>query len=424
MLLSVFVIGIFVFSGCIGQEEEVEGVHPLDGVTVEMGALLANPLTQEQEQISFEIAEEEVNAYAQKIGIDFKMDILFEACEGSAVKAAEKFDTLVARGVKYVGGLRWSSHCKAILEKANEQKVLLFSDGSTTPLLEIEDDWLFRLPTTDVPQGRAIARIMTDYGLEAIVGVLRKDTWGDGLWAPTEERFEELGGTITEKIEYDPEKVEFSAEADLLNGYVTNALAQYGQDKVGVLYIGFDSDGIALQTAVASYPTLMSVPWIGSDGHARTTSFIQEVADDAVKIRHISTYIGVDYSDNYWTFAEEYKARVGWTPQFYDCAAYDSVWILGKAMLEASSVDSEVVKSILPQVAGMHYGSTGWCKLNNFGDRASGKYDIWAVFRPEESLDPDALVPNANEIGWEYVGIYDPIADSVVWYHPIPMTIG
>jgi ABC-type branched-subunit amino acid transport system substrate-binding protein len=289
----------------------------------------------------------------------------------------------------------------------------------------IPDDYLFRLPTTDIPQGPAIASVLTQYGgYEAAVCIQRADTWADGLYETTEERYTALGGTITERIRYDPSKTEFAAEADLLNSAVEDAIADFGEDNVAVLYLGFESDGTGLLAAAQGYETLMTTTWVGSDGHVRSTRMQDELPEALAKTRHPSTYMGVVESEIYWSFAERYNAEMAWYPGTYDCLAYDSVWLLAKCFLETSSIDSEKCKAALPTVGLHHFGASGWCQFNDDGDRKAAVYNIWAVLRPEESEHPEALHPDANEIGWERIGQYDPVSDSVTWFVDVPLPLG
>ncbi|MFQ5820761.1 MAG: ABC transporter substrate-binding protein [Candidatus Heimdallarchaeota archaeon] len=424
LLLSVFLLGIFFVSGCIGQEE-VEAKHPLDGLTIEVGVIQASSIT-ENERIATEVAAEEVNAYVKTLGIDVTFVPLFEATEGRTALVVEKFDTLMARDVKFILGLWWSSSVRAIIEKANEQKIVVISGASTAMDLAIPDDFIFRMPVTDEGQGPAIASMIRDYGIEAVICTQRADTWADGLYGYFEERWvTDLGFTVHQRIRYDPEKTEFGAEAELLDGYIAEAKAQYGDDKVGVLHLGFTVDTTALQASVAEYPGIMNTPWFGSDGHAQTADFIREQGTNAVKIKHVSTLMGISRThDQYYDFAAAYTPRYGAAPGTYEACQYDSFWLIAKAILEAGSVDTDVVRQALPTVAAQYFGASGWTKFNTAGDRQAANFDVWAVVYPEESLDPEALYPDANSIGWEIVGFYDVMADSTTWFVDIPIPLG
>jgi branched-chain amino acid transport system substrate-binding protein len=248
LLAASFVLGILLLAGCVGQEEQqaitttvIQEMHPLDGKTIEIGIIHASPTTTDQEFAATEIALDEVHEYVQKLGVDVQFTLLAEAAEESATKASEKFDTLVARGVKFVLGLRWSGHVKACLDKANAEKVIIISGASTAIDLEI-DDWAFRMPVADTAQGKAMAEMAMAYGdgIKAFAGIYRGDTWGEGLYKSFEENFKEQGGTTVEAIRYDPEKTEFGAEADLLNGYV-NDLKGQGSRKTRLALCTLDS---------------------------------------------------------------------------------------------------------------------------------------------------------------------------------------
>ncbi len=325
--------------------------------------------------------------------------------------------------MKFVLGLRWSGHCKAVLETANEQKILLLSSASIAQDLAIKNDWLFRMVPTDMFQGSIVAKMLWDYDIRAIVLIYRGDTWGENLTEAISTSYMNIGSMIVQQIRYDPEKFEFGPDADLLNEYVENALKVHGKREIAVVNIGFPLNGVRLINAATGYPTLMSIPWFGSDGIARSSYLINEQGENAMKVRHISTLLDVPDSDVFNMFAEKFQAETGELPDMYYSNAYDSVWLLAKSILESSSNDPEVVKAILPLVAEQYMGVTGWCKFNEYGDRATAKYAIWAIVRPEESADPANLYPNPNQIGWEIIGIYDPLTDRVIWYVEFPLSV-
>jgi len=421
-LFAFLLIGLVIGSG-IGyslavfqRPTGVEPVaHPLDGKTILIGVIHSNPLYLQGEQAAATIAKDEIEQYARSLGINLTINLLFENAEGSAQKAIEKFQSLVARGVKFVVGFRWSSHVKAVLPYANQYKVLIISDASTSPALSVPDrGYLYRMPVDDNQQGKAIARMIIDYGIQHVAVFQRADSWGDGIFDVFEKRFKELGGDVFQRIRVDPEKTEFSAEAKLLNDAIMEAINRYGKDKVGFLFLNFENEAAAFQAAASTYEDLMSVTWFGSDGHVLGEPLIKEQGNNALKVKHISTYMGVAQSDIYLRFAEKYKKQMGITPGTYDTLLYDSIWLLMKTIIETASTDPTVIKDNLPKVAENYYGASGWCAFNEFGDRRAAYYDIWAVVEKGER-------PTPGELGWAKVGVYDPIADKVTWFVSIPL---
>jgi branched-chain amino acid transport system substrate-binding protein len=426
VLIAGFMLGMLLLSGCIGQDEEVVGEHPLDGVTIEVGLIHASPSTTTQEYAATRIGFDEVEAYAATLGIDVKFDILAEAAEESATKAGEKFDVLVARGVKFVLGLRWSGHVKASLDKANAEQIIIISGASTAIALEI-DDWAYRMPVADTAQGMAMAKMATSYGdgIKAVIGIYRGDTWGEGLYQSFATNFKAMGGTEIEAIRYDPEKTEFGAEADLLSGYVDDARdAGFTDDQIAIMYVGFQTEGSALLNTAENYDNLMNINWLGSDGTGYAEKIIAEAGENAVKVRVTSTLMHFTKTSTYFDFAEKFQAETAEMPDIYYANAYDSAWLLGKSILISSSVDPVIVRAALPTVAEQHMGASGWCKMNQYGDRSGADFNIWAVVTPEEATSPGSLHPVPNETGWELVGFYNTASELVTWYVETPMSVG
>jgi len=385
-------------------------VHPLKG-DILIGAICASTAGLEWNKPTIEIALEEINAYVSALGIPVTFKVLIEDAEGSAVRALEKFQSLHAKGVKFFVEFRWSSHVKAVKEYADANKLLIVSDGSTSPLLAIPDDYVFRLVCDDTVQGVAIARMLIDYGIRATVVMQRADAWGDGLYAEFKRWFTEWGGTIVDHIRYDPDKTEFSAELRTVAARIKEAIAKYGEGKVAFEILSFE-EAVVMQAQAKDYPELMTVPWFGSDGHVVSTRLIDEAGALALKTKHISTYMGVTESAKYKAFVDKFTPKVGYTPGTYAVLLYDSLWVLAKAILEAGAYNPEIVKKVLPTAAGAYFGASGWTVLNKAGDRAGGNYDIWAVVEKGE-------VPRKGELGWKRIGFYDYLSGKVVWFEKV-----
>ena len=375
-------------------------VYPLEG-EIFIGHIMSE--LPENRIPATEIAEADVNEYVKKLGLPITFRVLIEDTEESAVKALEKLESLAARGVKVVTGLTWSSHVKACKDYADTNHIVLLSDGSTAPALAIADDWVFRIVCDDTVQGKAIARMLIDYGIKAIAVMQRADAWGDGLYGELEKWFKEWGGEIIEYIRYDPEKTEFSAEIYTVDGKIREAIEKYGEGKVALEVLSFTADVVPIQVAAGDYPELLKVPWFGSDGHALSSRLVEEAGDLAAQTKHLCTFMAPTESSRHKAFIDKFMARTGLYPDIYTILLYDCIWILAKSILEAGTYDAEVIREVLPDVAEAYFGATGWCKLNEAGDRAATNYDIWAV------------VEEAGKIDWKKVGVYDLLTEKITW---------
>jgi len=357
---------------------EQPAVPALSG-EIPIGYIAASPDHVENTLPAVKIAIDDVNQYVQTIGRNVTFKLYAENAERSAVKALENAQTLYARGVRFIVGPNWSSMCKAILDYANENKIVIVSDGSTAPELAIADDYLFRLPATDETQTLALSiGVLKEIGVDAIVVLHRADAWGDGNYRFISKNFPAQGGEVYGEVRYSADKTEFSAEIKELNKLVTEAIEKYGKDKVAIAVWSFE-EIVPIVTEAANYETLMEVPWIGSNGITRSTRLIEEATDAVSKMKILSMMIGVSQSDKYFEFRDKYMQVTNTEPGTYVTFAYDAVWILAKSILEVGEYNPEKVQKILPKVAEDYFGAGGWYKLNEYGDRAGATFEVWTV---------------------------------------------
>lgn len=370
---------------------------------ISIGYIAASPDHVENTLPAVKIAIEDVNKYAEALGRDIKFELYAENAEREAVKALEIAQTLYARGVRFLVGPNWSSQCKSILDYANENKIVIVSDGSTAPGLAIADDYLFRLPATDETQTQALAvGVLREIGIDGLVVLHRADAWGDGNAQYIEQNFTAEGGEIYGKVRYSAEKTEFSAEIRELDKIVSEAIDKYGEGKVAVAVWSFD-EITTIASEAANYSALMQVPWIGSNGITRSTRLIEEAPDAVKQMRILSMMIGVSRSDKYEAFREKYMQVSDIEPGTYVTFAYDAVWILAKSILEVGEYNPEKVQAILPTVAGDYFGAGGWYKLNQYGDRGGGTFEVWTV------------VLEGEELVWKPAATFDMATGSTTW---------
>jgi branched-chain amino acid transport system substrate-binding protein len=389
-----------------GKTEYVDVPVPALSGTIPIGALYANTGHIESSGVAATIAIEEVNEYVQALGLDLTFELIEECGEGDAVISLEKFQSMVTRGVKVVAGPNWSSHCKAIKEYADANHIVVFSEGSTSPVVAIPDDYIFRLPVTDTTQNSALAPAIYDMGIEHMIIVARNDAWGDGNYETMKEMFEAEGGVVEEYLRYDSTKTEFSAEAAILNDVVIQLNNQYGADKVCIATWSFEFS--AIFAACEQYSALVDTTWFGSNGFGRSTSFTDE-HPNAHETTFLAMIMGTASSSRFNDFEAKYMklsgARRAGT---YTTHMYDIVWILCKAVLESGTYDGAIVKEVLPTVAEQYWGACGWTKLNENGDRAESSYELWTV-----SLNATSGLP-----GWYLAANYDSGSGSLNWITP------
>ncbi|MDA7959721.1 MAG: ABC transporter substrate-binding protein [Nitrosopumilus sp.] len=381
------------------EMEVMDGMEDAEGLMgeIDIGSLL--PLTGRLSghgQENFKGTEFGVikfNEYLEEIGEPWSFNLISEDTETRETTALEKLQSLNARGVKIVLGPETSSNTKHVKPYADSNGMLLVSCCSTAPDLAIEGDNVYRLIPDDSNQGPALAAVMWDAGIERIIGVWRGDAYGVGLQKTTTEAFEELGGTVEEGIEYDPDTNVFSVEISLLAKNVQRMINESGAERVGVFFAGFN-EITSVSQAANGHETLSSVRWFGADGTSKEKGLIEDplALEFSHKVEYTALQVATAENPTYLSVQEYVMSELGRSPTTFAHSSYDSVWLVGMAMLETEGTDVEEIKAVLPDVAGdLDDAALGEIALNAAGDLDGGDYEMLGV----------------RDGAWVSVGIYN-----------------
>ena len=400
MLAVLLVVGLVIGAGAgymlapKGGETIVEvpvevpvEVHPFEGQTLRLGTTSSSTEGLETTvPLWDDIIQPDIQKYLDLTGLDVTLNILIEDNQGSESIALEKTQSFKAMGVNIVFGHGWSGQCSSSLSYVNENDMILVSSSSTSPLLAIADDMLFRTCPTDFVQAPAIATMWETWGAKAVLTFFRGDAWGDGIYnlldggAWEEHNIVDIG-----KIRYAPESTEFSNYLDLANGIIGDAIEEYGGARyVGFQYFGF-SESRVYQTQAADYPNVQGVIWMSTESGGRGERMIDETGELCLQTRHFSSLMGVDEGSYLWkSFEERYYEATQYMPSFYSAVDYDAVWMVMKSVLETSSMDASDIANVLIDVSSTHHGLSGWCLLTPEGDRAAQIFDIWGYMEQDD----------------------------------------
>ncbi|MEM0472211.1 MAG: ABC transporter substrate-binding protein [Sulfolobales archaeon] len=365
---------------------------PLSGDLASEGAL---------NRAAVEIAVEDLNNYVKTLGLPITFRLLIEDTATDPTTALAKLQSLYARGVRAVVGPMTSAEVRNLKSYADGNKIAVCSQSSTAPDLAVPD-YIFRNVPNDLFQGKAIARLLIDYGVKYVYILYRNDAWGKGLADATEARYKEIGGTVLGKVGYDPKKGDFSAELAAAASVVKSAVGRYGDKAVGVLLISFEEAG-TITAQAGGYAELMGVTWFGSDGTAMNLKILEAAGAQLAKVKHLATIFAPTESPKFTEFVNKFRAKTREFPGTYPTTAYDCVWLLGLAIIQAGKYDGEAIRNVMLQVARSYFGVSGWTILDDNGDRAGGDYDVWAV------------VLKDGKPSWEKVAVVDTSSDAVRW---------
>ncbi len=376
---------------------------PLEGETIQIGYIssttagleTATPLVED-------ILMADYNAYAAKLGMDVDFEYLIDDATGQAAVHLEKVQGFKSMDVNVFLGGGWSSHAQAALSYCNDNDMLMWSSSSTSPLLAIGDDNLYRMCPDDTIQAPAISAMLLSHGIKAIVVLQRGDAWADGIYNYFEPAYTAGGGVIVEKIRYAGEATEFSNYLQTADGKLEEAIATYGVEHVALEVIAF-SESVVMVTQAVDYPSVYAVTWFGSDG----TTMVQQHCDDApeqtVQVKLHSTLAAPAASEKYTDLYARYQALVNQPMGYYTACSYDIGWVLTESILNAQTTDATVLIPIQHDTAFNNFGASGWNRLNDAGDRYGSNYQIWSYHMVDGTCVPYT------------VGVFDGITGEVVW---------
>src|SRR5208282_741992 len=150
------------------------------------------------------MAISDINAWLSTTGSNVQFAITIEDTATDPATCLSKLQTLAAQGIQVYVGPMTSAEVRNVLSYANTNHLVLISQASTAEDLGIPNDYLFRFVPTDFAQSAAVARTVWQYGIKDAIVLARHDTWGDGLSGAFETKYQALGGTIVDTVQYTP----------------------------------------------------------------------------------------------------------------------------------------------------------------------------------------------------------------------------
>ncbi|MYB30240.1 MAG: ABC transporter substrate-binding protein [Cenarchaeum sp. SB0663_bin_5] len=379
---------------------------PLSG-TITIGGLF--PLTGDissigiQMQAASELAVEDFNAYLEEEGAQWRFVLSSEDTATNPAIALEKIQALYARGISNIIGPITSGNTLNVKDYADSNDMLIMSCCSTAPNLAISGDSIYRFVPDDENQGNALGNLLTRDDIKAMVPVWRGDPYGDGLREAAAANFESRGGEAHPGVRYAPDTPELSLEAALLAKYVQEMADEHGTENVAVFVIAFDEIARLIQSA-SQHPILRDVSWYGTESTADSDELINDriVSEFADTVGYTAMQLLPSPGPERERIQDQLTEELGTTPNVFAYQAYDSVWVLGKAIMKANSADSAYIKSVLYDVAATYSGATGSTALNDAGDLAVANYQVvkvedgaW-IQKDKYSAARDLLIPSTQ----------------------------
>lgn len=349
----------------------IGGIFPLSGGLDYIGAEVKS---------SSELAVEDFNAYLADHGAKWWLELVVEDNASIPTATFEKVQALHAKRITSIVGPIGSDNVLQAKGYADRNNMVIISCCSTSPTLAIANDSIYRLAPSDNNQGAAISKLLEANGIEAVVPIWLDNSYGNALQEAIVENFESEEHKIHTGVRYNPEPADVSAEVNLLAKYVQDVVDDHGADKVAVVIISYSEATQIIQTA-SNYEILKEVRWFGSESTAQVEAFVEDrIASEFVNaVNFTALQILPAEGTQFEHVQDSLSEKLGTTPNTFVYPAYDAVWILGKSIMEADSVDPTKIKSVLPSVAAEYNGAMGSTELNETGDLQLANYQVFQI---------------------------------------------
>ncbi len=349
-----------------------------------------------------ELAVSDFNELLEEMGETWRLEMDSHDSMTSGDDQLNSLMLLNEKGIKIVNGPSIDIFNQEALDYANDNGMLLFSCCSVVLAHSIADDALLRIGADQANHGRALAAVMHDEGVAAMVTVGRDAPWITDILDSADARFLELGGQAAgSHVLYDVSGEFDDATVQMLADSVAEHLESYDPSEVGVLFVGFEESYDFLERA-SSHDILNAVKWFGADINTIIHDN-QDGLDFAEDVEFMSVQPTVPESEIGTMVSGHVSAAIGRTPSVYALLAYDVVQLIGHAILEVQGDSAADVAGAIPRVAQGYTGASGSISFNEAGDRDNMTYAVWAVedgvWMVEGILTPGAAMPESAEPG-------------------------
>lgn len=377
--------------------------------TVKIGYIATNTTDLNRAKPFIEqIVKPDLNEYAKKLGYNVTFQFEIRNAQDMDDVHLQALQELKKLGVDLVISGGWSSMISSSLSYVNDRDMLLICITSTSPSgLSTQNDNVFRMIPNISANPNSLASIMWSYGIKSVITIQSGDTYGDGFVKLFKPAWIAKGGNFAgDVIRYAVDATDFTAYLQTANTQAQIAVQEYSNgDRVGILLVSEDEDGLIISEMENFSPLKDCVVFIGdyNDASTKIDVLVGNQQMYYQKVFTISAQQG--QSSIIKRLSEKYPSAVIYLdgPGAY---LYDSSWAIATAVLETRSVNASAVAKVFPDICGRLYGASGWCKLDQVGDRIPLPLDLWFYHQSSRFLagiynpDGDTMTWNSSELGY------------------------
>ena len=124
---------------------------------------------------ALQLAVDNANADLADRGVTLRVALMVEDTKLDPALCLEKVKALVAQGIKLIIGPQSSGEVLEIKPCADQNGIVIISQGSTAGSLATPDDNILHFCPDDGHEGTAVATMMWLEGVRAVVAIWRRD---------------------------------------------------------------------------------------------------------------------------------------------------------------------------------------------------------------------------------------------------------
>jgi branched-chain amino acid transport system substrate-binding protein len=342
---------------CMAYWTVADGVVVPDEI-VKLGFMnpLTGPLAQDAAgfQYGAQQAIVDLNLMYGGMGIEFQLVEVDSGCDGTTAAAAAQ--TLVDSGVIAVGGAACSGATMAANAVLSAAGIPMISYASTNPSLSNATAYpdFFRIVPSDAIQGPAAADMMAAMNVSNPAIIHMTNDYGSGFADAIEDAWD---GELCQKIGYAETATSIASEI--------SQIANAGCD--AVFMVSYVTDAAMILNEISTQG--LDIMLFSGDGPAGE-GLLEELSDDVVAD---GLYVTTPRAgDSFGNFSERYDASNISSIKAYVLTSYDSIMMLGQAVLTEADTPGEAINS----VGTAYEGASGLHTFLANGDVGGDGYDI------------------------------------------------
>ncbi|KAB8039660.1 ABC transporter substrate-binding protein [Silvanigrella paludirubra] len=309
-----------------------------------------------------------------------KIKMYTEDTLSTPAEAAKAINKLISSDkVSVVIGDMTSSNTIAAASIAEKSKIPIVSPSATNDSITQGKKYIFRACFIDSFQGTVMATFASQ-NLKAKTAIILEDSDSDyskGLSKSFVEHFTKNGGLVTKVLRYSQKDTSY-----------TSQLSEVRKSKPDIIFIpGFHQQvGVILRE---SKDLQIKSKVLGGDGW--DTPELKQIAKGAENGSYISNhYIASGENKKLQSFVKAYKEKFKEEPSAFAALAYDSLYMVRKAIVDSKSNDPEKI-------------TAGLAAIKNF----EGVTGVISMDKNHNPLKP-AVVLEFTPNGYKYVTSVNP----------------